>query len=109
MNHDIPTLTVNDLDRMRQAQEPHHLIDVRETDEYHMGNIDGQHIPLSTLPDHLDDIKAINKPILLLCKAGGRSKRATEFLLNNGVKEAFNVAGGMLAWKNEIDPNIKVK
>ena len=49
-------------------------------------------VPLATVPDELDDFPT-EGPVYVICAAGGRSRRAAEFLRNNGV-DAVNVAGG---------------
>lgn len=62
------------------------ILDVRTHAEWNDGHIDGaKHIVLNTIPDHLDEIKGLNKPIIAVCKSGGRSQSATDFLKQNGV------------------------
>lgn len=77
------------------------LIDVREPDEHAEAHIEGsQLIPLKTLPDHLADLPT-DREILVHCKAGGRSARAVQLLLDHGFTRVKNVAGGMDAWLAE--------
>ena len=45
--------------------------------------------------------------IIVHCHAGGRSRRATEFLLQQGFKNVKNLRGGITAWANEIDPTVQ--
>jgi adenylyltransferase/sulfurtransferase len=74
------------------------LIDVREPDEYAVSHIDGsQLIPLKTLPAQLDRLPK-DREILVHCKAGGRSAKAVQLLLDNGFTHVKNVAGGIDAW-----------
>ena len=73
------------------------ILDVREDDEWQAGHIDGAtHIPLTEVPQRLGDLPD-GDPIYVVCRSGGRSSRATEFLNANGI-EAVNVDGGMKAW-----------
>lgn len=73
------------------------LVDVRETDEYVDGHVPGAvHVALGTVPDSIDRFRG-EGPLLLICRSGGRSLRACEFLEQHGI-EAINVAGGTLAW-----------
>lgn len=73
------------------------LFDVRETDEYVDGHVPGAvHIALGGVPDRIASF-AGEGAALLICRSGGRSLRACEFLAEHGV-EAINVAGGTLAW-----------
>jgi adenylyltransferase/sulfurtransferase len=39
------------------------------------------------------------------CKSGGRSQKAAEFLQQAGFK-VKNLAGGILAWSDQIDPKV---
>jgi rhodanese-related sulfurtransferase len=73
------------------------LIDVREDDEYVDGHVPGAiHVPLSTVPDRVDLFRA-DGDTYVICKGGGRSLRACEFLDELDVV-TINVAGGTMAW-----------
>jgi rhodanese-related sulfurtransferase len=41
-----------------------------------------------------------------MCHSGGRSRRVAEFLANNGFEEIYNLAGGIDAWAEELDPTV---
>ncbi len=77
------------------------LIDVRETDEYEGGHVAGAvHVALGTVADNVAAFQAAadgDGPTYVICKSGGRSMRACEFLAQQGV-EASNVAGGTMEW-----------
>ena len=75
------------------------VIDVREADEYGEGHVPGAVlVPLSELQQRVDDIPG-DQPVLVICKSGGRSMRACEFLAPLG-RDVTNVAGGTMAWIN---------
>ncbi|MEO8615890.1 MAG: molybdopterin-synthase adenylyltransferase MoeB [Luteolibacter sp.] len=77
------------------------LIDVREPGEYAVAHIEGSRlIPLKSLPDQLASLP-IDREILVHCKAGGRSAKAVQFLLDNGFTHVKNVSGGIDAWLAE--------
>jgi adenylyltransferase/sulfurtransferase len=77
------------------------LIDVREPDEYAAAHIEGSRlIPLQTLPTQLASLPA-TREILVHCKAGGRSAKAVQLLLDHGFTSVKNVTGGMDAWLAE--------
>lgn len=62
------------------------IIDVRTLEEWNDGHIsNSKHIVLHTIPMHIDSIKAFNKPIITVCKSGGRSAQAMQFLSQNGL------------------------
>ncbi len=91
----IPEIDVDEL--ATRLADGATLIDVREPDEYEEAHVPGaQLLPLSDLQDHVDDVPA-DRPILLICKSGGRSMRAAEFLSTQG-RDVTNVAGGTMAW-----------
>ncbi|HVW96304.1 MAG TPA: rhodanese-like domain-containing protein [Mucilaginibacter sp.] len=83
------------LTRMQNG-ESLNLLDVREQIEYHTFNIGGRNIPLSKLASGIDQLN-YNKTdeIIVICKAGLRSKTATEILIQNGYQGARNLTGGL--------------
>lgn len=94
----IPSLTVHELHELIQTATPFHLIDVREPDEYATAHIAGSLlIPLGSVPTSLEKIPR-DIPLVVHCKAGGRSARAVTFLMENGFTQIRNLTGGMDAW-----------
>lgn len=82
------------------------LLDVREPDELAICRIPGcQHVPMREIPARLGELPA-DEHILVLCHHGGRSARVTQFLRANGLERASNIAGGIDAWAQEIDPTL---
>ncbi len=78
------------------------LIDIREP---YVLEIDGNvekaiNIPMGEIPDKLDEIKGMPKPIVIFCRSGGRASSTLSFLKENGLEEVFN--GGGFADVNEI-------
>ncbi|MBL9215086.1 MAG: hypothetical protein JNG83_06385 [Opitutaceae bacterium] len=82
------------------------LLDVREPFELAAARIEGAlHIPMREIPARLPELPS-DRPILVLCHHGGRSHRVTQFLRAQGFSQARNIAGGIEAWADEIDPSI---
>jgi len=79
--------------------KPGIFVDVRSTEEYSAGHVPGsKHIPLHTLPLRAAEIPG-DKPVYLICHAGGRSAQAAMFLAQNqGLRNLINVEGGTAAW-----------
>jgi len=76
----------------------HTLVDVREYEEWVMGRIPGAiHIPLNDLPDHLTKIPQ-DKPVVVVCASGVRSLYGSEFLLQQGYPEVYNLEDGTHGW-----------
>lgn len=73
------------------------LLDVREDDEWAAGHAPGaRHLPLGQLAQSIDQLPT-DRPIVAVCRVGGRSAKATDQLLAAGLG-AVNLAGGMQAW-----------
>lgn len=79
-----------------------HIIDVREDVEVAEGKIpEAKHIPLGDILNSLEKLDK-NKDYYMVCRSGGRSSSACEFLINQGYN-VTNMTGGMLAWQGEIE------
>jgi len=99
-------VTVEELKKMIDAKEDIQIIDVREISEYQAANIEGVLIPLSTVPQNVDKISK-DKKVIVHCRSGKRSANAIAFLeANHGYDNLYNLVGGILAWKDKIDPTI---
>lgn len=74
------------------------VVDVRESDEYQAGHIPGAiHVPLATVPENTDVFKS-DQTVFIVCRSGGRSMQACEFLHENEVTNVVNVEGGTMGW-----------
>jgi rhodanese-related sulfurtransferase len=79
------------------------LLDVREESEWALGRApQALHIALGDVPDHLDDLER-ERLIVCVCRSGGRSARAGQFLIDQGF-DAVNLDGGMTAWAEQKKP-----
>jgi len=82
------------------------LVDVREAVEVATCAIAGsRHIPMRQIPEVLPELPK-DCLILVHCHHGGRSLRVTQFLRANGFVQVSNVAGGINAWAEQIDPSL---
>ncbi len=82
------------------------VLDVRESDEFDgpLGHIDGAIlIPLGTLAARVDEVPR-ERPVVTVCRAGGRSAQATVILRRAGLTRVANLAGGMLRWRAQALP-----
>lgn len=78
------------------------LIDIREPYELEIdGSVENAiNIPMGEIPDNLDKIKDMPKPIVIFCRSGGRASSTLSFLKENGLEDVFN--GGGFGDVNEI-------
>ncbi len=84
------------------------VVDVRERSEYcdAVGHIPGAlNYPLTSgvLQDRFEEL-AMDRPILVVCRSGGRSNQAATFLDDQGFGEVYDMTGGMNAWLWETVP-----
>ena len=74
-----------------------YVIDVRESREYRPGHVPGaENMPLSLLPVRMGELPK-DRPVYVICQAGGRSAQATALLRAVGI-DATSVAGGTGEW-----------
>jgi adenylyltransferase/sulfurtransferase len=98
-------MTVEELKRRLDAGEEIFVLDVREPHEYQIANIGGHLIPLNDLPKRVGELDA-NREIVVHCKGGGRSAKAVDFLRQSGFAKVHNLAGGITAWAERVDPKV---
>ncbi|MFN3405477.1 MAG: rhodanese-like domain-containing protein [Cytophagaceae bacterium] len=101
-------ISVKELKELLDKGEDIQVIDVREPSEFQAANIGGILIPLATVPQNVDKFSK-NKKVVVHCRSGKRSENAIRFLeTNHGFNNLYNLTGGILAYKKEIDPTLNV-
>ena len=101
MNPSIPQLTPAEAADRTEAV----VLDVREAAELPEGRIAGStHIPLGQLPARAFELDR-SRPIITVCRSGGRSSQAAQFLAGQGYDVA-NLDGGMTQWIAEGRPTV---
>ena len=103
----LPETSVHDLKQRRDAGDAPFVLDVREPYEAEIASIDAdQLIPVDDLEARLDELDAgPEEEIVVHCRSGARSAKATAFLRKQGY-DASNLEGGVLAWSEEIDDSV---
>lgn len=101
-------ITAKELKELIDTKEDIQIIDVREPQEFEAANIQGELIPLGTIPQNVDKI-AKDKKVIVHCRSGKRSENAIRFLeANHGYDNLYNLKGGIIAYKNDVDPSLNV-
>lgn len=100
-------ITASELKELMDSGVDIQLIDVRQPDEYAFAKIAGAKlIPLGEIVLRMGELDE-KRETVIHCKMGGRSARAIEALQQSGFKGAMrNLAGGITAWSNEVDPRV---
>jgi len=98
-------MQVEELKRKLDNKEDIFVLDVREPHEYQICNIGGHLIPLGDLPKRVSELDS-SREIVAHCKGGVRSAKAVDFLRQAGFTKVHNLAGGIMAWADRIDPKM---
>jgi rhodanese-related sulfurtransferase len=100
----VPEIDVAELARRHAAGA--YVLDVRQADEYEAGHVPGAVlVPLDQLEARQAEVPS-DAPVLVICKSGGRSAKAVQYLAPLGV-DATNVAGGTMAWIDAGNPVVE--
>src|SRR5579884_3992020 len=101
----VPAIEPEELKRRLDAGEDIFVLDVREPHEYQICNINGYLLPLGDLPKRMNELDS-SREIVAHCRSGVRSGKAVDFLRQAGFKKVRNLAGGILAWADRVDPRM---
>jgi rhodanese-related sulfurtransferase len=100
-------IDVRSVQQLRDTGEKFTLLDCREPSEVATAHIAGTvHIPMRDIPARLAELGAKTDRIIVHCHHGGRSMRVTQYLRQQGYDQTQNMAGGIDAWSQEIDPSV---
>ncbi|MCY0889201.1 MAG: rhodanese-like domain-containing protein [Alicyclobacillaceae bacterium] len=100
---EIPQWVSTDLQEQMKQGHNIQIIDVRQPEEFSSGHIPGAKlIPLGELAARFQEIKP-DVETAIVCRSGGRSMKACEFLASAGYQKIHNLSGGMLAWDGDVE------
>jgi adenylyltransferase/sulfurtransferase len=99
-------ITPDELKRRLDRGEAVFILDVRNPPEHQICRIPGSTLlPLSELPQRLGELEP-DREMVVHCKGGLRSRKAIEFLRQQGFTKLTNLTGGILAWADKVDPGM---
>jgi adenylyltransferase/sulfurtransferase len=101
----VPEIQVEELKRKLDAGEDVLVLDVREPHEVRICGLGGKLIPLGELPRRVHELDSARE-MVVHCRSGGRSAKAVAFLRQMGFRKVRNLAGGVLAWADRVDPTM---
>jgi len=101
----VPEITPRDFKARLDRGDDLYVLDVREPHEYQICNLGGHLIPLGDLSRRVNELDS-SREIVAHCRSGKRSAEAVEFLQKAGFRKIWNLKGGILAWSDEVDPNV---
>lgn len=95
-------LTAKEVEILLKENKSLNIVDVREVDEVQAGKIPGAiHIPLGLIEFRMHELDK-SKEYIMVCRSGGRSGRASQFLESHGYN-VINMTGGMLSWDGDTE------
>jgi len=100
-------ITASELKVLMDAGGDIQLIDVRQPEEFAFAKIDSAKlIPLGEIMHRMNELDQTRETVIM-CKMGGRSAQAIHALHQSGYSGPLkNLAGGITAWSNEVDPSV---
>lgn len=104
----VQQIDVKQLAQKMQNGEDFILLDVREAFELEISKLNKFiHIPMNEIYEKHEQLDK-HKEIIVICRTGNRSNKVSAYLMNKGFSNVKNLAGGINAYAEEIDPNITV-
>jgi sulfur-carrier protein adenylyltransferase/sulfurtransferase len=106
---EVQEISVTELRDRLEVGQPLVLLDVREPHEREIADLPdvGQRrIPMRELLERLDELDPEDN-LVVYCRSGARSRWAAGALGAEGFGKVFNLKGGVLAWREEIDPSLR--
>lgn len=106
---DVPEITPTELNARLGAGDALVLVDVRELFERRIADLpeNGQHhIPTGEFLSRMGEVDQTAE-IVVYCRSGQRSAWAVRLLLERGFERVLNLKGGVLGWRQEVDPSLK--
>jgi sulfur-carrier protein adenylyltransferase/sulfurtransferase len=105
----VPAVRPDELARLMKSEQPPVLVDVREPFETEISNLPWANklIPMAEVAARVHELSSADD-LVLYCRTGARSAQATQFLQSIGYTKVRNLAGGVNAYAEEVDPSVPV-
>ncbi|MGP9544688.1 rhodanese-like domain-containing protein [Psychrobacter sp. AOP7-B1-25] len=99
-------ISPNTLGMMVNSQNAQ-LIDIRAKKKFESGYIQGsRNIPFTDLKDRLEEIRAIEQPVIIICDMGVQAGAAIQMI---GKDSVYRLDGGVGGWQGAGMPLVGVK
>jgi adenylyltransferase/sulfurtransferase len=103
---ELPAIEVEELRERLGDHAPPLLLDVRTPEEWTICRIDGARlIPVQALASRIDELDR-QREIVVYCHVGWRSAWAVDLMVRRGFSRVVNLAGGIDAWSQRVDPSV---
>lgn len=104
----IPEITATELKDRFDSETVPTLVDVRESFERDIADLPevGQlRIPLAEVAARMGEIPR-DREVVFYCRSGARSGTVVQYLQAQGFESVVNLKGGVLAWREDVDPSL---
>lgn len=103
----VEEISVEELKAQVDAGTAPLVIDVREGWELDISRLGfARHLPMGEVGARMAELDP-QTPLVVMCRSGGRSMQVCWFLEKRGFRSVSNLAGGILAWGERIDPSLR--
>jgi len=103
----LPEISAQELDERRKRGEAIRLIDCREPWENELVHLEPSTlISMNGTPGRIEELRAMEGPIVVYCHHGVRSMHVVQWLRAQGLDNVVSLAGGIHAWSLEVDPDL---
>ncbi len=105
----MKNITVSELKQKIDSNESLFLLDIREDYEREVSHIPSVHVPMGEVAEKASEFPK-EKEIIVICRSGRRAIPVADFLENDFQFPNVSILeGGLLAWKQEIDPSLDIE
>jgi len=107
---EVPEISATEVAQRLEGEDPPLLVDVREAWEWAVGSLadrGARLVPLSEVEERLGEVPR-DREVVVYCRAGPRSLQAALLLRAAGHDRVVSMAGGLRAWSDHVDPNVRV-
>jgi monothiol glutaredoxin len=101
----VKPLSAPELKKWMDAGKAFELVDVRTDEERERAKIDRARPLDADAEKHLKALDAAT-PVVFMCHHGMRSRSAAERFLEAGLKQVYNLEGGIDAWSQQVDSKV---
>jgi rhodanese-related sulfurtransferase len=99
-------ISAKELKQKIDAQESLFLLDIRENYEREIAHIPSVHVPMGEVPTKATEFPK-NEEVIVICRSGRRAEPVAHLLQNDfHFPKVTILDGGLLAWKEQIDPSL---
>jgi len=102
-------ISAKELKQKIDAKESLFLLDIREDYEREISSIPSTHVPMGDVPAKASEFPK-EEEVIVICRSGRRAEPVAHLLQNDlHFPKVTILDGGLLAWKDQVDPSIDIE